>query len=163
MEVAELTILGIYHLACSRFCWNFEFANRSRKHGGSVPGQEEAPERTPKYLARPSTSPLEETPSRASLQPQNTLLPASVGTTTDVVEVPVSTPCTALAPAFKVSTLKKIQYRADILNAYRPAQAEFLISTNHIKKLRIMISEGRGLNDLGPFSVAVKTLPRTAF
>lgn len=81
---------------------------------------------------------------------------ASIGTATDVFEVLVSSSSTTPSSAFKISGFEKIQYRADVSDAPRLAQAAHLIHANNVEALRIVILESRWVNDCGSLSVLEK-------
>lgn len=62
-------------------------------------------------------------------------------------------------PAAKISDLVKTEYRADVLDADRRAQASRFNDPDHVSKLLTMVCESRWVNHLGSFSVAEKNFP----
>lgn len=99
---------------------------------------------------------LEDALSPAPLHPQTAPPPAPVDTTTNVVEPPVSTTPAIPSPVFKTSNFVKTEYRAQFRGTSDRSQAARFIDPYRVEKLRIMVREGRWVNDFGSVSVVEK-------
>lgn len=100
---------------------------------------------------------LEENRAPAPLLPSKIPPLAPVDTTAGVFELPVST-TTTFSPAFKISDLEKIEYKADILTTDHSGQAARLTYPDHVDKRRTMVCKSMWVNEFGSFSVAKNLL-----
>lgn len=127
-----------------------------------MPEENAAPARTPKELAPPSPSLLEEASSPAASCLQKAPPPAPGDSTSDVVAAAVST--TTISPlVLKIIEFETSEYREDNLNAELLAQAVSCSNPHYAEKLRSKVQKGRSVSEFGSYSVAEKNPPSYRF